>query len=101
MSHESSEILAPVRDAAHGTPSLPTTPESQETAEIAQASPEREIAPRCAHEPCACPAAPESEWCSDACRDAQQGYSRSAGCPCGHPDCVAQEETQGEPRGAA
>ena len=101
MSHEPSESLAPVRDAAHGTPSSPSLPETQSTAEIAQARPEREIAPRCAHRACACPATPDSDWCSDACRDAQQGKSGMTSCPCRHPDCVARQETDDEPRSAA
>jgi hypothetical protein len=43
----------------------------------------------CAHERCACEVVARDTWCSDACRDGQQGYSDNgaAECPCGHPQC--------------
>ena len=45
----------------------------------------------CAHERCACEVAARDTWCSDACRDEQQGYSdNNAGeCPCGHVQCAS------------
>jgi hypothetical protein len=45
----------------------------------------------CAHAGCGCDVRPGDTFCSDACRDAQQGYAdRSAGgCPCGHPECTS------------
>lgn len=103
MPHESPRILAPVRAAANGVPTSSPTPGTQSSAEIAQAAPEREIMPRCAHEGCACPAEPNSEWCSEACRDAQQGYSAAPICPCGHDGCVTKQEegTRTEPGEAA
>lgn len=91
MTHESPGILAPVRAAAHGTPGPVDTPaDSQTTADIAEAAPERELIARCVHEACHCAAANGSEWCSDACRDAQQGFSKAARCPCGHAPCAQQ-----------
>ena len=101
MSHESPETLAPVRATANGVPMAPPTSETQSSAEIAQAAPEREIMPRCAHPACACPAEPNSEWCSEECRDAQKGYSASPICPCGHADCVTKQAANNEPGTAA
>ena len=56
----------------------------------------------CAHERCACEVAARDTWCSDACRDAQQGYSdNGAGaCPCGHAQCgnaLAHAQSSGTP----
>lgn len=101
MSHESSDTLAAVRAVAHGVPTSPPTSETQSSAEIAQAAPEREIMPRCAHQACACPAEPNSEWCSEQCRDAQQGYSAASICPCAHAGCVTEQEANSEPGTAA
>mgnify|MGYP001611138082 CR=1 FL=1 len=43
----------------------------------------------CAHAACDCAVAAGDTYCSDACRDAQQGYADEAanGCPCGHAQC--------------
>lgn len=101
MPHESSNTPAPVRAAAQGVPTSPPTSETQSSAEIAQAAPEREIMPRCAHQSCACPAEPNSEWCSEECRDAQQGYSAAPICPCGHAACMSRQESNSEPSTAA
>jgi hypothetical protein len=47
---------------------------------------------RCAHAECPCQVEPPQQWCSDACRDQQQGYSVSgAACACGHPACRSGE----------
>jgi hypothetical protein len=50
--------------------------------------PQRQAA-TCAHERCSCEVAAGDMWCSDTCRDAQQGYAddSATGCPCGHPQC--------------
>jgi hypothetical protein len=47
---------------------------------------------RCAHAGCTCRVKPPQQWCSDACRDQQQGYSATgAACACGHPECRSSE----------
>lgn len=46
----------------------------------------------CAHAHCACQVSSGDTWCSDACRDTQQGYAdrdASAACRCGHPECAS------------
>ena len=42
----------------------------------------------CRHEGCSCEVS-TGYWCSEACMNAQQGYSGGAveGCPCGHAHC--------------
>ncbi len=44
---------------------------------------------RCAHPACTCTASAPDVWCSDACRDQQQGYGHAhATCHCGHAACL-------------
>jgi hypothetical protein len=45
---------------------------------------------RCAHERCDCRVEPPQQWCSEACREAQQGFVEAGGatCACGHADCA-------------
>jgi hypothetical protein len=43
---------------------------------------------RCAHPACTCDVSPPDRWCSDACRDQQQGYGHPRDtCQCGHARC--------------
>ncbi|HEU4662616.1 MAG TPA: hypothetical protein VFS55_01155 [Dokdonella sp.] len=43
---------------------------------------------RCAHAACACTVSATDRWCSDACRDRQQGYGGAhQTCGCGHATC--------------
>lgn len=43
---------------------------------------------RCAHPACTCSVSAPDLWCSDACRDQQQGYGTAhATCGCGHATC--------------
>ena len=46
---------------------------------------------RCSHPRCPCPADPESDYCSDKCRDATS--SRSEACRCGHALCTQAQKT--------
>lgn len=44
----------------------------------------------CANATCDCAVEQPDYWCSDACRDMQQGYAdeeRAESCPCGHGAC--------------
>jgi hypothetical protein len=44
----------------------------------------------CSHAGCGCEVRSGDLWCSDICRDTQQGYGDKpvSGCPCGHPECA-------------
>lgn len=46
----------------------------------------------CAHASCSCTVIAPEVWCSEACKDSQQGYQHadSGRCECGHADCVAR-----------
>jgi hypothetical protein len=49
---------------------------------------------RCAHPACTCTVSAPEVWCSDACRDQQQGYSDAhATCACGHAICLHSAST--------
>jgi hypothetical protein len=51
----------------------------------------------CAHAHCDCIVSSPDYWCSDACRDAQQGYDDASGitsCPCGHAECSAASHVE-------
>lgn len=41
----------------------------------------------CKHEPCICGAAPDSDYCSDHCRDAVDQHLVEIKCDCGHGAC--------------
>lgn len=45
---------------------------------------------RCAHEKCRCEVTPPQQWCSEECREAQQGCAAGSGsaCGCGHAACA-------------
>lgn len=44
---------------------------------------------RCAHSGCTCVVTPPEQWCSDECRDQQQGYlDPHTTCACGHASCA-------------
>jgi hypothetical protein len=47
----------------------------------------------CAHDGCRCATTPPAIWCSDSCREAQQGYVPMPGqsCQCGHSECAARQ----------
>ena len=51
----------------------------------------------CAHASCQCPVTAPDEWCSELCRDTQQGYvtSSQAGCGCEHTACNASTQRSG------
>lgn len=52
-------------------------------------------ASQCAHVACTCTVQPPQRWCSDACRDQQQGYLRpGATCACGHATCAHSEHRE-------
>jgi len=60
------------------------------------AEPVPEAAHRCAHPGCTCAVGAEETWCSDACRDQQQGYLRAnATCACAHAGCAHCESSAG------
>ncbi len=40
---------------------------------------------KCAHKNCSCPAAPNSQFCSPACKS---GKDSESACGCGHPGCA-------------
>ncbi|MFT3744746.1 MAG: hypothetical protein QM785_10710 [Pyrinomonadaceae bacterium] len=42
---------------------------------------------KCKHEICDCPAAVDSEYCSDHCREAVAQDIVELNCDCGHPSC--------------
>jgi hypothetical protein len=67
----------------------PVSPFVPARAPDADSSSAQQQARTCAHAPCTCEVAAGDTWCSDACRDVQQGYAgkHSSGCPCGHPQC--------------
>jgi hypothetical protein len=47
---------------------------------------------RCSHPGCTCAVGAGETWCSDACRDQQQGYGHAhATCMCGHAGCAHAE----------
>jgi hypothetical protein len=47
-------------------------------------------APTCAHTACTCDVQPPEIWCSDACRDRQQGFAdATSACGCAHAACTA------------
>jgi len=44
---------------------------------------------RCAHAGCTCAVTPPEQWCSEQCRDMQQGFlAPNATCACGHSGCA-------------
>ena len=49
---------------------------------------------RCQHEGCTCDVTAGESWCSDACRDAEQGHDKASAtsCACGHSGCEAKKE---------
>jgi hypothetical protein len=47
----------------------------------------------CAHHPCRCLVETEDEFCSPACRRAQN--SSGEPCRCGHPECAEKQKTAG------
>lgn len=52
---------------------------------------EDQAAPRpCAHDGCTCSVAPPEQWCSEACRESQQGFAQvaDASCACAHAHCA-------------
>lgn len=51
---------------------------------------------KCAHPSCTCKAAPNSDYCSDECRDSRGATPNW--CACGHPGCAAvATSTSGAP----
>jgi hypothetical protein len=62
-------------------PAIPTEPVTDEEVRVRRSS--------CAHARCSCQVVAPAVWCSDLCRDAQQGYdpNHAAGCACGHTEC--------------
>ncbi len=42
---------------------------------------------KCAHATCDCPAAQDSKYCSEYCRDAHRSGVMEIGCGCEHPGC--------------
>jgi hypothetical protein len=52
---------------------------------------------KCAHGSCQCMVNAPDQWCSDLCRDVQQGYQDSPArtCSCGHNGCNASEMESG------
>lgn len=42
---------------------------------------------KCAHEQCHCPAANDSNYCSQHCEDADKGDITEIMCECGHAGC--------------
>jgi len=42
---------------------------------------------KCAHNLCQCPAMEDSDYCSQACRDADDSDVIGVKCDCGHPGC--------------
>ena len=65
------------------SPFVPAKPPQDASAEPVRAS-------KCKHDGCTCDAQKGELWCSQACRDAQQGYLEEAenACPCGHSQCT-------------
>lgn len=51
---------------------------------------EKAAARSCAHDGCTCSVEPPERWCSEACRESQQGFADAidASCPCGHAHCA-------------
>ena len=46
---------------------------------------------KCMHKPCQCLVEAEQQFCSAVCKTAKD--SNSVACPCGHPDCIAEQRT--------
>ena len=42
---------------------------------------------KCGRETCGCPAAEDSDYCSQECEDASKVHMMEIGCSCGHPEC--------------
>jgi hypothetical protein len=51
---------------------------------------------KCAHDACTCEVKAPDAWCSDECREAQQGYTHehASDCGCGHAECGAASAKQ-------
>lgn len=50
---------------------------------------------QCAHAACTCAVQPSQRWCSDACRDQQQGYLQpGVTCACDHAACAHGEHRE-------
>ncbi len=81
--------------AASGAGTLPesTTPpgssqDAPSTDNAAEDSTPDGSSVRCGHARCNCIIAPPELWCSETCRDQQQGFeSADEGCGCGHELC--------------
>jgi len=51
----------------------------------------------CAHEKCRCIVVAPERWCSEVCRESQQGYAENHGaCRCGHDACLHTVESSGD-----
>ena len=63
-------------------PAVPTEP-AQSESQIGRIR-------KCAHDACTCEVKAPDTWCSDTCRENQQGYHRAseARCECGHAGCA-------------
>ncbi|HEY6544850.1 MAG TPA: hypothetical protein VIZ64_08150 [Dokdonella sp.] len=53
---------------------------------------------KCAHRPCLCVVATDTQWCSPECEEAQAQEGDAAVCECAHADC---ERAIGIPEGVA
>jgi hypothetical protein len=55
---------------------------------------------RCGHAGCTCAITANETWCSEACRDQQQGYLHAhQACMCGHGGCAHSDISQGADAG--
>lgn len=86
-SHESENLDQALEETFPSSdPVSPFVPAKAPSAEPDESA----AAHRCANATCDCLVDQPSHWCSDACRDMQQGYAdgqRTESCPCGHGSC--------------
>ena len=69
-------------------PAIPSEPADSES-QMARSQ-------KCAHDGCMCEVKAPDAWCSDECREAQQGYMHAdaSACGCSHAECQAVGERQ-------
>jgi hypothetical protein len=92
MTHEQ-DVMAPAREVAAAlTDPTPPDPPAATVASTTGGGHEGATFSGCAQDGCACTAPADTPWCSDACRDAQQGISQGSTCPCGHSGCITQQQ---------
>jgi hypothetical protein len=61
------------------------------------AQPAPDASRHCGHPGCTCAVGVDETWCSDACRDQQQGYLHAnATCACGHAGCARSGSSAGD-----